>query len=226
MKKAKCLKRISALVLFLAAMTSVSAVSWKAGTFLGARYRSTSSSLFSYGAFAAVDDFSFNFSAIGAEDFAATLSYDLKVGKTIHNYFTIHIDNVPGEGGFSTLSYLFSQHFKSRYLFFSYALGVQGGISYSPFSPPFFSLIPAYDLRAGFCLSPFSLSIYTTTAMSETIEWKMVLNSGLSAVIALSEKQSIFVDSFIVLDNLMDVSNYLLSGWALRVGYAYKGGAL
>ena len=97
---------------------------------------------------------------------------------------------------------------------------------YSPFSPLFFSLIPAYDLRAGFCLSPFSLSIYTTTAMSETIEWKMVLNSGLSAVIALSEKQSVFVDTFIVLDNLMDVSNYLLSGWALRVGYAYKGGAL
>ena len=62
--------------------------------------------------------------------------------------------------------------------------------------------------------------------MSETIEWKMVLNSGLSAVIALSEKQSVFVDTFIVLDNLMDVSNYLLSGWALRVGYAYKGGAL
>ena len=215
------MRRISLLFLMLLISSSLFAAAWSFGNFMGVRYRSVSDSLVLYGLEASYDDLSFHFAGLGADDFTASLSYDADVGKTIHNTFILTTDSVPSEGGFATLGYLFSQHFAFSVFRFGYGFGIQGGVSYSPYSDLFYSLIPLFDLRLGIDTGYFIAELYSTMVHPDATEWKMAITSGLTVEVR-SGNSSIFADGFFTLDNLLDVHTYLLSGFGVKVGYRYR----
>ena len=210
------------LLLLLPAM--LFAVDWSAGASLGARYRSTAPDLFYYSLSASYENLDFAFSGIGNDDIAADLRYDLSLGKTIHNEFIFHTDYTPGEGGYSSLGYLFSQQFRFSWFLLRYGIGVQGAVSYTPFADkPFYSLIPLLDLAIGFDIAPVSFIIYGTNASPDTSEWKLMLSFGTRCEVEISDEHLLFADGFIAIDNIMDMSDFTLSGWGVKLGYAYRG---
>ena len=218
------MKKLVLLIAFLLLSFILQAASWNVGGFAGMRYRSISPDEFSYGLFAEYNDFSLHFSGITSDNFLLTATYDLTVGSTIHNNFIIHSDNVPGDGGFTTLGYVFSQLFAWKWMMLGYGVGIQAGISYSPYSSYlYYSFIPLFDCRVGINTDSFSSVFYCTMVHPETIEWKMTATTGVSAEVRFGKGHSVFADAYIVFDNLIDVSTFVLSGWGVRAGYAYRG---
>ncbi len=217
------MKKFILLVVVLLLDIFIYAAEWNVGFFGGVRYRSISPDKFSYGLFAGYDDFSIHFSGISADDFLITATYDLDIGRTIHNNFIIHSDNVPEEGGFSTLSYVFSQLFSWKLMILGYGVGVQTGISYSPFSSTYYSVIPLFDFRVGIHSDSFFSTIYCTMIHPETMEWKMTATAGAVAEIEIENGHFIFADAYFVFDNLIDVNTLVLSGWGIKAGYIYRG---
>lgn len=217
------MRRIGVFLITFTLLSVLHASTWSAGGSLGVRYRSTAPDLISYGVFSAFDDFSFYVSAIGNDDYAVSLRYDLPVGKTIHNEFIFHTDIASYEGGYSTLGYLFSQRFRWSWFMLGYGVGVQGGVSFSPYSAPFYSLIPLFQLNAGAAFGPVSILLYGTNATHDAIEWKMMVSLGTAIRVNIDEHNSLFIDGFITLDNLMDMSDYTLSGYGVKIGYSYRG---
>ena len=217
LRKACCLISL----LFISSMLFAS--SWSVGASLGTRYRSTAPDLFYYFLSASYENLDFAFSGIGNDDIAADLRYDLSLGKTIHNEFIFHTDYTPGEGGYSSLGYLFSQQFRFSWFLLRYGIGVQGAVSYTPFADkPFYSLIPLLDLAIGFDIAPVSFIIYGTNASPDTSEWKLMLSFGTRCEVEISDEHLLFADGFIAIDNIMDMSDFTLSGWGVKLGYAYR----
>lgn len=216
-------KRLVSLLIALGLLSSIFASEWSIGGSLGLRYRSTSSDLISYGIYTSFDDFSFSASMIGHDVSAFQFRYDADIGKTIHNEFIFHTDIVPSEGGFSTLGYLFSQQFQWSWFFLGYGLGAQSGISYSKYSVPFYSLIPLFSLDLGVCFDQFSFIFYGTNATHDATEWKLIAALGAKAKMDINKHNSLFMDCFITLDNLMDLTDYTLSGYGVKIGYSYRG---
>ena len=217
------MKRIVSLFACILIPGMLFAVSWSAGWSFGARYRTTAPDLFYYGFDATSEDVSFHFSGIGDDDFSFVSSYDLKVGDTIHNNFIFHTDNVPCEGGFATIGYLFSQQFAWDWFRLGYGIGIQSGISYSPYSPPFFSCIPLIDLRIGFETGPVCVMIYETMVHPDAMEFRLSATTGITAEFTINENHMIFADGFFELDNIMDCHTFVISGWGVKAGYRYRG---
>ena len=199
------------------------ASSWSAGSFAGVRYRSTAPDMVLYGVDASAYDASLHFSGIGDDDFSLILSYDLRVGDTIHNRFIFHTDNVPAEGGFATFGYLFSQQFAWSWFRLGYGIGIQAGVSYSPYSEPFFSLVPLIDLRLGFELGPVRMMVYETMVHKEAMEYRLAAATGATIELSIDEHHMVYADGFFSLDNIMDCHTFSISGWGVSVGYSYRG---
>ena len=196
-------KRLVSLLIALGLLSSIFASEWSIGGSLGLRYRSTSSDLISYGIYTSFDDFSFSASMIGHDISAFQFRYDADIGKTIHNEFIFHTDIVPPEVG--------------------YGLGAQSGISYSKYSVPFYSLIPLFSLDLGVCFDEFSFIFYGTNATHDATEWKLIAALGAKVKMDINKHNSLFMDGFITLDNLMDLTDYTLSGYGVKIGYSYRG---
>ena len=99
------MRRIGVFLITFTLLSALHASTWSAGGSLGVRYRSTAPDLVSYGVFSAFDDFSFYVSAIGNDDYAVSLRYDLPVGKnrpaSMYDLMLVH----PGQGAYSFLHY-------------------------------------------------------------------------------------------------------------------------
>ena len=217
------MKRRFALFALLLIPYALMAAPWSAGGFAGVRYRSTAPDLVLYGIDASYEGLGLHFSGIGDDDFSLVLGYDLRAGANIHNRFIFHTDNVPGEGGFATIGYLFGQDFAWDWFRLAYGVGVQGSVSYSPFSDPLFSIIPLLDIRLGFEFAPATVMFYFTMVHPESMEARLNASLGATAEFSITENHHVFLDGFIALDNIMDFHTYPISGWGVSAGYIYRG---
>ena len=60
-------------------------------------------------------------------------------------------------------------------------------------------------------------------ASPDTSEWKLMLSFGARCEVEISDEHLLFADGFIAIDNIMDMSDFTLSGWGVKLGYAYRG---
>ena len=169
-----------------------------------------------------VDDFLIS-TQIQPKELSAGFGYDLRVGKTISNIFYLHTLYVPEEGGFSDLSYIFKQRFSWEYFAIGYGIGVQGGVSYSPYATtPLWSLSPLVLLGVDFKFNPVVLSFSLSLNNRLERSWKAVPIYDASIEFLLDEHSSVVISGFLrQAEYLMD-QWHMMTAWGVSLGYVYR----
>lgn len=172
-----------------------------------------------------VGDFSLYFRDHSFQVQDLSLSYDLRVGKTIHNEFVFHSEYVPiDKGGFSDFSYMFSQRFKISFFSIGYGVGAQVGLSYSAYSKELlWALSPLFRLETGFTFGPITFGIYGDLGSKFERLWKASPLIGAVLIAQMDEHNSITFDIY------TQSAEYLLDPWFLPavvaacISYTYRG---
>ena len=127
------------------------------------------------------------------------------------------------KGGWTGISYLFSQNFIWDFFSIRYGIGVQGSVSWSHYSRvPLWSLAPLLSLSAAFSLDPIRITFYASINHRWDRSWRFRPYCGLLAEGKINENNAVFVDSYITFaEMLMDrvVTDY---AWSIRAGYIYR----
>ena len=217
-------KRI--IVFLMAAMLSfsVSAADFSLIGMIG--YRETTSLSFpaSSSIGLSFDGFSFMLRGQGASQFDGMLSYELETGRTLSNKFILNTSYIPSEGGWSGLSYLFSQHFRWGFFGLEYGLGLAAGAAYSEYSSlVMWSLSPLLKLSGTFYIDPASITLYFTMADEWERDWKALPVFGLRLGWDIDGNSSVFADGYIKWAEYLMDPVAMISGYGMRLGYSYRG---
>ncbi len=174
---------------------------------------------------AEIENFDLYFQTDLGKEYDIVLSYDIKQGKTLNHEINASTQLTPGLGGFQTLSYIFSQNFKWDFFRLKYAIGVQGGIAWSPDSTKLaYSISPMGELLLGFDGSFFSFDLFLTTYLKEERSWKTVPQIGAVAEFDITDNFSLYASAYFEIAELF-MHNYLvISAYGGKVGFIYRGG--
>lgn len=206
--------RLYLIIVFSMISSALFAGDFSLGMNLGYRNSSTTYCKSIFGLKAGYNDLSFEMQIQGRDEVAFSLLYDLKTGRTLHNQFLLHSLYVPNEGGFTDFSYIFMQMLKAGCLKFSYCLGLQLGLAYSPYSVEYlWSLSPLVALDVALCYKAISLGFYL--GLNNTIErsWKAVPIYQAYIDVEINESNSLEVSAF------MREAEYLMDPWHMITAY-------
>lgn len=217
-------KRIAMIMLSALLMMPLMAVSFEAEGMIG--YRSTTALEFpaTSSVRLSFDGFSVMFRGQGASQFDGMLSYELETGRTLSNKFILNTSYIPSEGGWSGLSYLFSQHFRWGFFGLEYGLGLAVGAAYSEYSSlVMWSLSPLLKISGTFYIDPASITLYFTMAEEWERDWKALPVFGLRLGWDIDGNSSVFADGYIKWAEYLMDPVAMISGYGLRLGYSYRG---
>lgn len=213
------------IILFLFVSSTLSAGDFSLGLSLGFRQSHTLGGSSVINASASYDEWSLNIQMQELEEISGSLVYNNSIGRTLHNEFILHSLYVPEEGGFSDLSYVFSQNIKLWNCFrLYYGIGLQIGLAYSPYTVEYlWSLSPILKAGCELALFPFSIGVgYTLNSYTER-SWKAVPIYEGYFEISFDKQNAIRLSGFMREAEFLVDPWHLITAYGIRVGYIYKG---
>ncbi len=213
-----------AFLIFILSLTfSVSAVSFSAGVAGGYRVSEEKTPL-NGELMLSISDFSLWARVQGNERIDLALEYGGNTGNTIEHIVNLNTAIYPGLGWFAGAEYEFTQTFRWDFFSLGYGLGVQVGILASDLiKGPLFSLSPIIDANIGLHFGPVDLTAYLTMDHRAEREFKALPVLGATFSWRIGGHSTIYADAYMKMaEYLMDPTT-IISGWAVRVGYIYRG---
>ena len=171
-----------------------------------------------------LEDFSFyaQSTLTGQADLIA--AYDFHQGRTLF----LRLDSVLSftrDGGYGTLGYTFRQNLAFSWFTASYALGVQAGLAWSPWSDFLtWSLSPMVEARIGADAGPFDADIFLSSLLDEKRSWKAVWAFGLEAGWDFNDSWRLYARSYASFAEVLMNDHILIDSWAVKVGLVFRGG--
>lgn len=171
-----------------------------------------------------LEDFSFyaQSTLTGQADLIA--AYDFHQGKTL-----VHrLDSVLSftrDGGYGTLGYTFHQDLAFGWFTAAYALGIQVGLAWSPWSQLVtWSLSPMVEARIGADAGAFDADIFLSSLLDEKRSWKAIWAFGLEAGLDFNDSWRLYARSYASFAEVLMNDHILIDSWAVKVGLVFRGG--
>ena len=190
----------------------------------GLSHDTVSSSDLVIGASGSYDDFSLRLQHQVGGDVNLAFAWMPEQGRSIRHVLSAYTEYFPGEGGWSSLSYLFTQHFRFGVFGLGYGAGVQAAVSYSPFSRcVLWSLSPELALGMGLFWERFSISVYAALNHPYEMSWRFRPSAGIRLEASPGGGSSLFLDGSIGFAEALMDPVYVIQDWSVRAGYIYRG---
>lgn len=171
-----------------------------------------------------VSDFSLWARVQGNERIDISLEYGNNQGNTIEHIFNIHTAIYPSLGWFADAEYEFTQTFRWSFFSIGYGLGIQAGILWSDLlCDPLFSLSPIIDANIGLHFGPVDLVGYLSMDHIAEREFKALPVVGATLSWRIGGHSTIYADAYLKMAEYLVDPSVMFSGWAVRVGYVYRG---
>ena len=166
----------------------------------------------------------FRFQTDMGDIFDLALSYDIDQGSTLTHTFSTTMQTVPWEGGFNTLSYIFSQDLVFDWFHVKYAAGLQTGMSWSPYSLILqWSISPLLELRTGIRASGFHADVFATSFLAEERSWKSTLCVGFETGIEVDRQLAFYVRGYAELAEVLMNPYITVAGYGIGAGVVLRG---
>ena len=203
---------------------TLGAASFSAGVAGGYRESLSTSVPYNFEAEMSISDFSLWARLQGNERIDLSLEYDMRVGSTIEHVFNVHSAFYPSLGGFADIEYEFTQQFRWDFFSLGYGLGAQAGVWWDSFGgDPRLSLSPIIDAELGFHFGPVDLVGYLTMDHKAEREWKALPVIGTTLSWRIGGHSTIYADAYFKMAEYLMDPKTRVSGWAVRLGYVYRG---
>ena len=160
----------------------------------------------------------------GSERVDLALEYGARYGNTIEHIFSIHSAIYPSLGNVVDAEYEFTQSFRWNFFSLGYGLGIQAAVLWSDLlRDPLFSLSPVVDLSMGFHFGPVDLTGYLTMDHIAEREFKALPVIGANISWRIGSHSTIYADAYVKMAEYLMDPDVMISGWAVRIGYVYRG---
>lgn len=202
---------------------SLGAVSFSAG--LAGGYRvSEESTPFNGELTLSISDFTLWTRLQGNERVDLSLEYGRNVGNTIEHIVSLHTAIYPSLGWLADAEYEFTQTFRWSFFSLGYGIGVQASMLWSDLlGEPLFALSPIIDANIGLHFGPVDLTGYFTMDHQAEREFKALPVIGANLSWRIGGHSMIYADAYIKMAEYLIDPTAMISGWAVRVGYIYRG---
>ena len=217
-------RRLILTALVILSAFSVSAASFSAGAAVG--YRESMSTTVPYNVEASLSlaDFDFWARVQGNQRIDLSLGYGLERGRTVEHVFALHTALYPSLGGFADAEYVFTQSFRWDFFSIGYGIGAQFGLWWDSFGgDPRISLSPIIDLDLGLHFGPVDIVAYLSMDHEAEREWKALPVIGTELSWRIGGHSTLFADAYFKMAEYLMDPQTMVSGWAVRIGYTYRG---
>ena len=171
-----------------------------------------------------ISDFTLWTRVQGDERVDISLEYGGNTGNTIEHIVNLHTAIYPSLGWFADAEYEFTQTFRWSFFSIGYGLGLQLSVLWSDLlGDPLFAISPIIDANIGFHFGPVDFIGYLTMDHIAEREFKALPVIGATLSWRIGGHSTIYADAYLKMaEYLMDPTT-MISGWAVRVGYIYRG---
>ena len=153
-----------------------------------------------------------------------SLEYGRNVGNTIEHIVSLHTAIYPSLGWLADAEYEFTQTFRWSFFSLGYGIGVQASMLWSDLlGEPLFALSPIIDANIGLHFGPVDLTGYFTMDHQAEREFKALPVIGANLSWRIGGHSMIYADAYIKMAEYLIDPTAMISGWAVRVGYIYRG---
>lgn len=193
-------------------------------TALGHRNSSIADSPVFFSAKGGIGPASLYFQTDDGQIFDFVLDLGFEQGKTLEHHLNSSLQLIPDNGGFTTLSYLFTQDLRWRWGHFRYGIGVQLGYAWSLYSAkPAYSISPMGEVTLGFDAGGFSSDIFLTTYADEERSWKETPVIGTRLEYDFDEHLSFYTSAYVEIAELFMQPYILISAYGGKAGFVFRG---
>ncbi len=190
----------------------------------GLSHDTVSSSDLAIGVGGSYDDFSLRLQHQVGGDVNLAFAWMPEQGRSMRHVLSAYTEYFPEEGGWSSISYLFTQHFRFGVFGLGYGAGVQAAVSYSPFSScVLLSLSPELALGLGLFWDRFSISVYASLNHPYEMSWRFRPFAGIRLEASPGGGSSLFLDGVVGFTEALMDPVYVIRDWNVRAGYIYRG---
>lgn len=219
------MKRVAIFAIMMSLiLATVSASAFEVDWALGARRSSIEDEIMFFNQKVSYRGASLRFQTDMGDIFDLALTYDLEQGKTLLHTFDSAMQIVPHEGGFNTLSYIFSQDIAFGWFHIRYEAGIKGGMAWSPYTSIVqWALSPMAGLELGVRTDMFHLDMFATSFLPEEPAWRATVSLGFETGIEVDRQLAFYIRGYAELAEVLMNPYTTIAGYGVSAGVLLRG---